>query len=107
VGNGQRGNLRPGGSDELTGVRSEVVIFGFRTKVFVLAVLTWLCARCGNQAAHPLHRSVTKFTLFFIPLFPVKTKYTMQCTFCGATSRLSKDEATRLHRGALDQRPRW
>ncbi|QQQ80546.1 zinc-ribbon domain-containing protein [Saccharothrix sp. 6-C] len=84
-----------------------MVIFGFRTKVFVLTVLTLLCPRCGNQAAHPLHRSATKFTLFFIPLFPVRTKYTTQCTFCGVTNRLSKDEANRLHRGIPDQRPRW
>ncbi|MEU4742221.1 zinc-ribbon domain-containing protein [Actinosynnema sp. NPDC023658] len=84
-----------------------MVIFGFRTKVFVLAVLTLLCPRCGNQAAHPLHKSVTKFTLFFIPLFPVKTKYTTQCTFCGVVNRQPKDEATRLQRGALDPRPQW
>lgn len=82
-----------------------MVIFGFRTKVFVLAVLTLPCSRCGNQVAHPLHKSVTKFTLFFVPLFPVKTKYTTQCTFCGVASRLIKEEATRLHREALGQRP--
>jgi DNA invertase Pin-like site-specific DNA recombinase len=40
VGSGDRGNLRPGESGELTGVRREAVIFGFRTKVFVLAVLS-------------------------------------------------------------------
>ncbi|ONI86599.1 zinc-ribbon domain-containing protein [Saccharothrix sp. ALI-22-I] len=73
-----------------------MVIFGLRTKVFVLAMMTLLCPRCGNSAAHPVHKSVTKFTLFFIPLFPVKTRYTTQCTFCGVTSRLSKDQATQL-----------
>lgn len=73
-----------------------MVIFGVRTKVFVLAMLTLLCPACRNQAAHPLHKAVTKFTLFFVPLFPVKTRYTTQCTFCGVTSRLSKDDATRL-----------
>ena len=73
-----------------------MVIFGLRTKVFVLAMLTLLCPRCGNQAAHPLHRAVTKFTLFFIPLFPVKTRYSTQCTFCGVSNRLAKDQATQL-----------
>ena len=73
-----------------------MVIFGFRTKVFVLAVVTLLCSRCGNLAAHPVHRAVTKFTLFFVPLFPVKTRYTTQCTFCGITGQLSKDQATRM-----------
>ncbi|MET1073319.1 MAG: zinc-ribbon domain-containing protein [Umezawaea sp.] len=68
----------------------DVVIFGFRTKVFVLTVLTLLCPRCGNSVAHPLHKAVTKFTLFFIPLFPVKTKYTVQCTFCGFAGALPR-----------------
>lgn len=73
-----------------------MVIFGFRTKVFVLTMLTLLCPRCGNPAAHPVQRAVTKFTLFFIPLFPVKTGYSTQCTFCGLTNRLSKQQATQL-----------
>ncbi|PRY39736.1 zinc ribbon family protein [Umezawaea tangerina] len=71
-----------------------MVIFGFRTKVFVLAVLTLLCPRCGNPAAHPVHRAVTKFTLFFVPLFPIRVKYSTQCTFCGLAGGLSKEQAT-------------
>jgi hypothetical protein len=85
--------VRPWKPDRLTRSAAHVVIFGLRTKVFVLTVLTLVCPRCGNRAAHPLHRSVTKFTLFFIPLFPVRTRYTTQCTFCGLTNRLSKDQA--------------
>jgi hypothetical protein len=77
-----------------------VVIFGFQTKTFILTVLTLLCPRCGNPAAHSLHKAVTKFTLFFIPLFPIKTRYSTQCTFCGFANRLSKDEATRLSQQA-------
>ncbi|MCE7002521.1 zinc ribbon domain-containing protein [Kibdelosporangium philippinense] len=73
-----------------------MVIFGFRTKVFVLAMLMLMCPRCGNSVAHPLHKAVTKFTLFFIPLFPVKIKHTTQCTFCGYTSQMSKDQANQL-----------
>ncbi|QFZ18960.1 zinc-ribbon domain-containing protein [Saccharothrix syringae] len=73
-----------------------MVIFGFRTKVFVLAVLALVCPRCGNRVAHPLHRSVTRFTLFFVPLFPVRTRYGTQCTFCGLANRLPKDQAKGL-----------
>ncbi|MCE6999238.1 zinc ribbon domain-containing protein [Saccharothrix sp. S26] len=76
--------------------RRQVVIFGFSTKVVVLAMLTLVCPRCGNQSAHPLHKAVTRFTLFFVPLIPVKTRYGTQCTFCGVTNRLSADEAARL-----------
>jgi hypothetical protein len=80
-----------------------VVIFGLRTKVLVLAMLTLLCPQCGNPAAHPLHKAVTKFTLFFVPLFPVRTTHTTQCTFCGVTSRVSRDQATRLLAQASDR----
>lgn len=73
-----------------------MVIFGFRSKVFVLAMLTLVCPGCGHPAAHPLHRAVTKFTLFFVPLFPVRTRYTTQCAFCGFTNRLSRDQAEQL-----------
>ncbi|WP_367129084.1 zinc-ribbon domain-containing protein [Saccharothrix sp. HUAS TT1] len=81
-----------------------MIIFGLRTKVFALAMLALLCPRCGNRSAHPLHRAVTKFTLFFVPLIPVKTRYTTQCTFCGLTNRLAKDQATQLLRQADVQR---
>ncbi|MFI9011584.1 zinc-ribbon domain-containing protein [Actinosynnema sp. NPDC053489] len=78
-----------------------MLIFGLRTRVFALAMLTLLCPRCGNRSAHPLHKAVTKFSLFFIPLFPVRTTYTTQCTYCGLTNRLSKHDATRLlHQGS-------
>ena len=73
-----------------------MVIFGVRTKVFLLTMLTLLCPRCGNPAAHPLHKAVTKFTLFFIPLFPIGVKYTAQCTFCGIENRIPKEDAVRL-----------
>jgi hypothetical protein len=55
-----------------------------------------VCGRCGNPAAHTLRKRVTKFTLFFVPLFPISTKYATQCTFCGAESKVSAEEAEQL-----------
>ncbi|MBO0878204.1 MAG: zinc-ribbon domain-containing protein, partial [Pseudonocardia sp.] len=57
---------------------------------------TLTCSHCHTSGAHPLSRAVTKFSLFFIPLFPVRSEYLVQCTCCGATSRLSKDRAEAL-----------
>ncbi|MGC5013429.1 zinc-ribbon domain-containing protein [Streptosporangium sp. DT93] len=71
-------------------------IFGFRTALHRLGVLTRACPTCGNTAAQVLTRRVTKFSLFFIPLFPVRSRYEAQCTFCGAAYGVSKDEANRL-----------
>ncbi|MFI5802222.1 zinc-ribbon domain-containing protein [Streptomyces sp. NPDC051561] len=73
-----------------------MIIFGTKGYVYQLAMLMLLCGQCGNPAAHSLRKRVTKFTLFFVPLFPVSTKYVTQCTFCGAERRVEQEEAERL-----------
>ncbi|CAL9340334.1 hypothetical protein SUDANB145_00250 [Streptomyces sp. enrichment culture] len=73
-----------------------MIIFGTKGYLYQLAVLTLVCGHCGNPAAHTLRKRVTKFTLFFVPLFPVSTKYTTQCTYCGAERKLTGEEAERL-----------
>jgi hypothetical protein len=73
-----------------------MIIFGTKGYVYQLAMLMLLCGQCGNPAAHSLRKRVTKFSLFFVPLFPVSTKYVTQCTFCGAERRVERDEAERL-----------
>jgi hypothetical protein len=70
-----------------------MIIFGTRGYVYQLAMLTLVCGNCGNPAAHALRKYVTKFTLFFVPLFPISTKYRTQCTFCGLEQALPKEHA--------------
>ncbi|WP_394436381.1 zinc-ribbon domain-containing protein [Streptomyces sp. SGAir0957] len=70
-----------------------MIIFGTRGYVFQLAILTFVCGSCGNPTAHTLRKYVTKFTLFFIPLFPVSTKFRTQCTFCGVEHQIGKEQA--------------
>jgi hypothetical protein len=73
-----------------------MIIFGTKGYLYQLAILTLVCGRCGNPAAHTLRKRVTKFTLFFVPLFPVSTKYATQCTFCGAEQKVTKEQAEQL-----------
>jgi hypothetical protein len=74
-----------------------VLIFGTSTKMHQLAMLNLLCSFCGNPSAHSLRKRVMKFTLFFIPLFPVApAKHYLQCTFCGAASEVTKENADQL-----------
>ncbi|MBC3844019.1 zinc-ribbon domain-containing protein [Streptacidiphilus sp. 4-A2] len=73
-----------------------MIIFGTRRYLYQLAMVVLLCGRCGNSAAHALRRRVVKFTLFFIPLFPVSSKYTTQCTACGSLTNLTKEQAEQL-----------
>jgi hypothetical protein len=70
-----------------------VLIFGFAVSEQLLCTLLFVCERCGVQAAHRLVRRVRKFSLFFIPLFPVSTRYRDTCTHCGRTIEVSPQQA--------------
>ncbi|MDH2428481.1 zinc-ribbon domain-containing protein [Sphaerisporangium sp. TRM90804] len=72
------------------------LLFGFRTVIHQLGHMMRACPACGNTAAQVIAKRVTKFTLFFIPLFPVRTRYGTQCTYCGASYAVSRNEATSL-----------
>ncbi|MEN8650920.1 zinc-ribbon domain-containing protein [Streptomyces sp. 21So2-11] len=73
-----------------------MIIFGTKGYLYQLAMLTLVCGRCGNPSAHTLRKRVSKFTLFFIPVFPYSTKYSTQCTFCGAEQQVTKEQAEQL-----------
>jgi hypothetical protein len=79
-----------------TGKGHIMIIFGTKGYLYQLAILTLVCGRCGNPSAHTLRKRVTKFTLFFVPLFPFSTKYQTQCTFCGAEQKVTKEQAAQL-----------
>ncbi len=72
------------------------VIWGFKRYVSNLAMLTLVCGHCHRPTAHPLRKVVTKFTLFWIPLFRTSSKYVLQCSYCGAAQSLPAQEAERL-----------
>ncbi|MEG3632193.1 zinc-ribbon domain-containing protein [Micromonospora palythoicola] len=72
------------------------LIFGLRTKVTRSAVVQQVCPHCGQRAAQVLTRRSTKFSLFFIPLIPVRTRHLQQCTFCAAEYPVSRAEAEHL-----------
>ncbi|ATW50489.1 zinc-ribbon domain-containing protein [Streptomyces xantholiticus] len=73
-----------------------MIIFGTKGYIYQLAILTLVCGHCGNPSAHTLRKRVTKFTLFFVPLFPFSTKYATQCTFCGAEQQITPAQAEQL-----------
>jgi zinc-ribbon family len=70
-----------------------MIIFGSRSYSRVLATLLLICQRCGNPAAHRVMERVVRFTLFFLPLFPISTKRFLTCTFCGTTTPITKELA--------------
>lgn len=70
-----------------------MLIFGLSTKQILLATLVYVCEVCGNNAAHHLVKRVRRFTLFFIPIFPVGTRYVDTCTACGRGLEVPADRA--------------
>ena len=73
-----------------------MIIFGFRSFVKSLAMLTMVCHRCGNPAAHRLVQRSRWFTLFFIPLIPLGVTRFTTCTFCGVSQKVSKEDAQQM-----------
>ena len=70
-----------------------MLIFGLGVKESLLATLVFVCETCGNNAAHHLVKRVRKLSLFFIPIFPVSTKYVDSCSACGRMLEVSRDQA--------------
>jgi hypothetical protein len=58
-------------------------LFGLRSKDHLVGTQVMNCEICGWQAPQQVLRRTTKFTLFFVPLFPVKpSSYYMVCGHC-------------------------
>jgi hypothetical protein len=70
-----------------------VLIFGLSAKQVLLATLFYVCEVCGNQAAHQLVKRTNRFSLFFIPLFPVSTRYIDTCAACARTLEVPREQA--------------
>ncbi|BCJ48803.1 hypothetical protein Asp14428_02780 [Actinoplanes sp. NBRC 14428] len=70
------------------------LIFGFRTKDRFHSSAVRRCDFCGVTAAQSLVQRTTKFSLFFIPLFPVRAaRWIRICTNCGGAREISRGEA--------------
>jgi zinc-ribbon family len=86
-----------------------VIIFGTRRTVQQLAMVLLTCVNCHRSAANAVLKLVTKFTLFFIQLFPVRVRYSTQCTACGFAMTVDKAQAEQLAQlppaGATPQYP--
>ncbi|WP_329109701.1 zinc ribbon domain-containing protein [Micromonospora sp. NBC_01699] len=74
------------------------LIFGWRTKAQLLGTVLMACRVCGQPGNLLVVREVTRLSLFFIPLIPIRTKYVVRCAnpYCGAGTGVSADEARRL-----------
>jgi hypothetical protein len=79
------------------------IIFGLKRKAHRLATIFAMCVACQTPAAQVLLSVRTYFSLFFIPVIPVGTKYRTTCTMCGALTIVSAEYADRLMATAAHQ----
>ena len=70
-----------------------IILFGFRRRATRLATIFVMCAYCHTPAAHALTRTRKYFTVFFIPVIPLGTKYFTTCTMCGRATQITKEGA--------------
>ena len=79
-----------------------MLIIGVGVTEVLLSTLVFTCETCGSNAAHQLTKQNRKFSLFFIPLFSVSTKYLDRCTACGRIIEVSKEQAESAARQVVD-----
>ncbi|OJF10849.1 zinc ribbon domain-containing protein [Couchioplanes caeruleus] len=73
------------------------LLVGIRTKERLLSTVTLVGEICGVTAPQSVVRTSTKFTAFFIPLFPVRpSRYRLECGNCGAARAVDAGSAARL-----------
>jgi hypothetical protein len=85
------------GVHRLGTVHPVFLIFGFKTSDRRIRASVLFHAYCGATVAQILIKRSTKFSLFFIPLFPVRpARYYLQCTNCGVAQEVDSRDADRL-----------
>jgi hypothetical protein len=70
-----------------------MLILGFRVSSVLLATLICVCDGCGQNAERRLVKRARTFTLFFVPLVPVSTKYLDSCAACGRVVDVPEQQA--------------
>ncbi len=73
------------------------LLFGLRTRDHLISTQAGTCEFCGVTAMQALVKRATKFTLFFVPLFPVRpSRHYLDCGNCGARRPVDRAVAGRL-----------
>lgn len=70
-----------------------LLIFGTRAYETLIVLIMMVCPNCHVEAQQQVTKVANKFTLFFIPLFAVSTKYFVECSNCHALTPLSQEQA--------------
>lgn len=72
-----------------------LIIWGTKgiEKILGFSKQPYRCNHCNNVNHYKILRRRTWFTLFWIPIFPVSSKYFITCPICNYGAQIKKDEA--------------
>jgi hypothetical protein len=73
-----------------------MVIFGWRQTAKELAAMMMQCRRCGMPGWQHVVRTITWFTLFFLPVLPLWFSWKAICGTCGNKQKISKGDADQM-----------
>lgn len=79
------------------------ILFGTRPSVSELLIVQFVCHFCGIDAPQRVFKQTTRFTVFFIPLFSYRKRFSVQCTNCGGTTALTEQQADHALDWAADR----
>jgi hypothetical protein len=79
------------------------IIFGIKRKGYLLIRIFAVCGLCQTPAAQTVTRIRTFFSLFFVPLIPISSRYITTCTMCGRATKITKEDADRYVASAQAQ----
>src|SRR5258705_12551032 len=66
-------------------------LFGMRTKAKAIGQIERPCSKCARPTMHVAIESRRWFTLFFIPLIPLRRNYVVRCGVFGFAPKASSD----------------
>lgn len=70
------------------------LLFGTTLRDRLLVTVRFICEYCRTDARQDVIETATKFSLFFVPLFTLGRRYSVQCTNCGGVTPLTQEQAT-------------
>ena len=75
-----------------------LIVGGTRPKEKELGITqqTYQCTHCNNVLNYKIFRRRNWFTLFWIPVIPLGTKYFISCPICNYGSKIKKAEALEM-----------
>jgi hypothetical protein len=73
-----------------------MIIWGFRSRNKVLGQASYVCQQCHQNSYHTFTRTQRWFTLFFIPIFPIRNNTISCCNMCGIQFRITKEQVEAL-----------